>query len=245
MDRTARGAALLVGVMLVALSACSALPGSPERQAAALAEDKAKAAHRRVELSSGNPPIENMVHVVGEFGEVLAAEGDEWNGGARIVLRTTASVRTVGGTDVVSTRCFKLTWKKGERWDRSTKAIDCPDTEPIELPTTTTSPKLPDGALEALRGVLEPMVGTGAGVDEVTTAARSVMPDATLSVDEVDGVIGVAGLATGRMNRDCVYARLAPDGLEVWYPPRIYLSPGEAACAADEAISRRTQRPPH
>ena len=77
MDRTARGAALLVGVMLVALSACSALPGSPERQAAALAEDKAKAAHRRVELSSGNPPIENMVHVVGEFGEVLAAEGDE------------------------------------------------------------------------------------------------------------------------------------------------------------------------
>jgi hypothetical protein len=67
----------------------------------------------------------------------------------------------------------------------------------------------------------------------------------TLSVEADGGVVGVAGLVAGPTERHCVYARVAPDGLEVWYPPRIYLEPGEASCAADEAISRRTQRSPH
>lgn len=245
MGRTPRSAALLAGTALLTLTACSALPGGHERQAAAQARDNAAQAHRRVELLSGDPPIENMAHVVDAYGEVLSAEGDQWRGGARIVLRTTGSVQTVGGTDVVVTRCFRLTWMKGERWERSTTEIECPDTEPIVLPTTTTSPKLPDDAVAALRAALEPLVGTGAGVEAVAAAVASVLPNAVVHVDEVDGVIGVAGLAVGRTNRDCVYARLAPDGLEVWHPPRVLRSPGEASCTAGEAIARSTQRAPH
>jgi hypothetical protein len=49
-------------------------------------------------------------------------------------------------------RCYQLTFRKDSTtWDQSTREIDCPDGEQMQLPPATEPPRLPDGAGPMLR----------------------------------------------------------------------------------------------
>lgn len=241
-----RGLVLLLALgSVLTVSACSALPGSPERQAADLAADKAEQAHRAVERAPGQPPLETMAEIVSTYGDVLAAEGDEWHGGATIVLRTTGQVQSAS-LSATETRCYRLTFRKDSSgWDQSTNETDCPEGEPVQLPPATQPPRLPDGAIDTVELALQPFVGTNVDVETVTGALEAALPGVDITVEVSGDTIGVAGLVAGPMLRDCVYARLTPSGVETWYPPHVYEQAGETSCVAAEAFSEFTRHSPH
>ncbi|MER6511361.1 hypothetical protein ABT158_31400 [Nonomuraea sp. NPDC001636] len=61
-------------------------------------------------------------------------------------------------------------------------------------------------------------------------------------VAEIDGVIGVA---LRERPGTCLFARVGPQGVEVWWPSRVQAMPGESSCSAAEAAHGHAQRPPH
>ena len=68
------------GLLLLGVAACSAIPGTAESQAGSLAAKAAERAHLAVENLPGRPPLENMEHAVATYGDVMSAEGEEWDG---------------------------------------------------------------------------------------------------------------------------------------------------------------------
>jgi hypothetical protein len=235
--------ALAVSLLVVA-SGCSSLPGSPEQEAKQQTADRAERAVRAVELLPGNPPLENIIHVVATYGDVLSAEGDQRNGGATIELRTTAEVSHVGGS-LTETRCYRLTLRKGTTSERSAREIDCPDAEPMVLPPATEPRRLPTGVLDIVHMTLEPLAIARMDAAAMKAAMESALPGVSVSVATSGEVIGVAALVAGPMERDCVYARVTGDVVETWLPPHVYEQPGEASCDGMEALSDFTRRAPH
>jgi hypothetical protein len=77
------------GFSLLSGSACSAIPGTAENQARSVANESADRAHLTVENLPGRPPLENIIHAVATYGDVMSAEGDEWHGGAVDTVEST------------------------------------------------------------------------------------------------------------------------------------------------------------
>jgi hypothetical protein len=130
--------------------------------------------------------------------------------------------------------CFEITVSYG---NTDVGEVDCPPGEPR---TFRPPAELPDRALERLEERLPKTVDLAAA----RRAVQALDLDDRIGQDvaEFHGVIGVA-LREGPGR--CLFARVRAAGVEVWWPSRIQVMPGEGSCSAAEAAYGYAQRPPH
>ncbi|MDP9844889.1 hypothetical protein [Streptosporangium lutulentum] len=134
----------------------------------------------------------------------------------------------------VVTVCFEITVSYS---DTGVTEVECPAGEPHSFRAPAA---LPHNAFDRLKTRLPKTPDLA--------AARKVVDHLDLDdrigkdVAEMDGVIGIALRERPGV---CLFARVRPQGTEVWWPSRIQAMPGESSCSAAEAVHGHAQRAPH
>lgn len=134
----------------------------------------------------------------------------------------------------IVTVCFEITVSYS---DTGVAEAECPAGEPRSFRAPAA---LPDNAFDRLKTRLPKTPDLA--------AARKVVDHLDLDdrigkdVAEMGGVIGVALRERPGV---CLFARVRPQGVEVWWPSRIQAMPGESSCSAAEAVYGHAQRAPH
>jgi hypothetical protein len=170
---------------------------------------------------------------------------------ARLVLR----IHLVGaqsGFDTIPevTTCYRAEFNRYGVIG-SPDRITCPaDSTPVSVPPAPAMPHVPIGAdrvvRRALRQAAIPPVAEDvrAEIDRdlaalVTDPATSLPPGVRVTAD--GGDVGLALTGDG----DCLLARRIGRSVEVWYPPRITVQPGELSCSPETALAGLAQAAPH
>lgn len=132
-------------------------------------------------------------------------------------------------------RCFAVTVFYS---DVTFHGVDCPRTAPLTFPSP---PAFPPHIIERLKDTLPRKPDP----EKVREAIRRLDLDRRITQEILErvGVIGVA-LREGA-DRTCLYARIRPGEVEVWYPHRIVPGGDSDACTALGAVNGDFERANH
>jgi hypothetical protein len=244
--------AVVVPALLVALAGCSAALPDASRSAAAATD--AQAAKLTAYLAVR--PYE--VHEAVAFArlandwtdtDVLAASGDRREGSLDLLVRMSTSGTYSDGLEpenATDTGCFRITQADPDDF-RDPRRVDCPvGAIPLTPPPAPAPAAIPAGYEQRLAAALGRLDSAGRRSQaRVAAAARQALGGhpARVTTATAGETVGVAVAAS---RYECVLAAVAPAGrVPTWRPPRVYLQPGEAGCAAGAAAHRDLTRPPH
>ncbi|OLT33648.1 hypothetical protein BJF79_34320 [Actinomadura sp. CNU-125] len=245
---------LLVPVLaLLAATSCGTFTGNTaEGRASEDAGKKAQEVSRKI-YGASDRPAQDIGHLADDIDgvEVLRVRA-AGRTGAVIVVRVSGT--GWGGwadeqQSVTVRRCFEVEVTGKTEWDTEPDGVDCPAGAPMTFAPWPKDPEIP--SVEAIGKAL-PQVPDGGTVSEadVRKAVESLDldPGVTVRVGQipsVDGVVGVVLLVKPYLDDvpDCTLARVAPGGTNVWIPPRIQRTPGEAGCELGNAVDPLP--PPH